>query len=289
MFPITILAQEKAGFSVSPPSFEINALPGDTIKNTIKIENLSPFSLKIAVKPQNFVAYGEGGQVSLTDEGNTFSISKWIELSNETFTIAPNDFYLASFKINIPRNAEPGSHYGAVVFSTVTDQKTNGSGASLAQEIGSLILIKLPGDVFENAKLKSFQPTQSIFKDPKIALNALIENTGNVHVKPYGYISITNIFGQKVASIEVKGKNILPGSKRVFNEEFDFKKIGFFKAEINLLYSGGGKILKSETNFTALNLQASKKYLMIIGGLLIFYVLFFKRVNRALKIILTGK
>ena len=38
-FSSTVNAQvrnDKAGFAVSPPSFDLNANPGDTIKNTIR-------------------------------------------------------------------------------------------------------------------------------------------------------------------------------------------------------------------------------------------------------------
>ena len=284
-----VFAQEKSGFAVSPPSFEINANPGDVIQNTIKVDNLSPFSLKIKAKPQNFVAYGEGGQVNLTDEESSFSIANWVKLIDKEQTIAPKSFALFDFELEIPKNAEPGSHYGAIVFYTEADAVVKGSGASVSQEIGSLILIKLPGKVFEDAKLISFKPLEQVFKEPKIKLIALLENAGNIHVKPYGFINITNVLGQKVKTVEVKGRNILPGSRRLFDEEFKFNKIGYFKADINLLYAGGGKLLKAETNFVALNLVALKKYLIVGLIILVIYFIFRNRINRALKVILTGK
>lgn len=288
LLPNSSFAQEKAGFSVSPPSFEINALPGDTLDNTIKIENLSPFSLKIKAQPKNFIAYGEGGQVSLTEEGNSFSISKWIKLEDDEFNINPNDFALVNFKINIPKNAEPGSHYGAIVFSTVPDQKSKTSGAFLSQEIGSLILIKLPGDVFEDAKLLSFKPERQIFQTGNIRLLALVENTGNVHIKPYGSIYLTNIFGKKVKSIEVKGKNILPGSKRLFDEEFKLNSLGYYKTQITLIYAGGGKILKGETGFFVYDKKTLILYVIIGTSALIIYLILRKRINRALKVLIKG-
>lgn len=287
-FVTKIFAQEEAGFAVSPPSFEISGIPGQVIKNTIKIENVSKVPLKIQAKPQNFVAYGEGGQVALTEEGSTYSISQWLEIKNTSFTVPADSFYLADFTINIPKNAEPGSHYGAVVFSTVPEKPVNGTGAVLAQEIGSLILIKLPGNVFEDAKIISFTPQENVFKEPKITFNTLIENTGNIHVKPYGFISIYNILGKKVGSIEVKGRNILPGSRRLFTDEMKFSKIGFFRAETNLIYSGGGKIIKGETTFIALNQIVLKKYLVIAGIAFLVYLMFRKRINKALRVILKG-
>jgi len=288
LIPFSVRAKEKAGFSVSPPSFEINANSGDEIDNTIKIENLSPFPLTIQVKSQNFVAYGEGGQVNLTEENSSFSISKWIYLDKDSLTIAPNSFALSNFTIKIPREAEPGSHYGAVVFSTVPDDTAQGSGAALAQEIGSLILIKLPGDVFEQVKLVSFKPEKNIFNEGRIIFNTLLENSGNVHVKPYGFITVYNPIGKKITSIEVLGRNILPGSKRLFIDETKFVKTGYYKADLNLIYSGGGGLIKAETTFFAVNQKELTRYLIIAGAILVFYLLFRKRINRAFKVLLRG-
>lgn len=278
---------ESAGFSVSPPSFEINALPGNSIKNTIKVENLSDVTLKIKTKAQNFVAYGEGGQVNLTDEKSPFAIASWIKIAKKEQIIPSKGSALFDFEINIPKNADPGSHYGAVVFYT-EGAGGDGTGAAVSQEVGSLILIKLPGDVFEDAKLVSFKPDKNPFKEPKVKLLALLENTGNVHVKPYGFINITNVFGKKVKSYEVKGRNILPGSKRLFDEEFDFKPIGYFKADLTMLLPGGEKVMKGETEFVALNWLVLRKYLIVAGIVLLLYLLLHKRINRAIKVLLKG-
>ncbi len=275
-------AQEHAGFAVSPPSFEINANPDDLIKNTIKIENLSSGDISIKTEARNFVAYGEGGQVSLTDEESSFSISKWVKIDKDTFTISPKSFALVSFELQVPKNAEAGSHYGAIVFSTVPDSKSGQNSATVAQEIGSLILVKLPGNTYENAKLISFEPLTQFFKDPNITLNYLIENTGNVHIKPYGFITITNIFGGKTKSIEIKGHNILPGSKRLVSQDFKLDGIGPYKADLNLLYSGGGRLIRGQTQFVALNLPKLKTVLIILGILILVYLVLRKRINRAI-------
>ncbi len=288
LITFSVSAQENRGFSVSPPSFEINANPGNVIKNTIKIENLSNETQIFQSRPENFVTYGEGGSVSITEEESSFSIRRWITVDDDEQKIAPNGFALFDFTIDIPTQAEPGSHYGAIIFTNTPVDKIKGSGATVAQEIGSLILIKIPGDVFEEAKLKSFKPESGVFRLGRVKLLALIENTGNIHVKPYGSIHLTNIFGKKVKSVEAKGRNVLPGSKRLFEEEFKFNGFGYYKAEITLIYSGGGKILKGETGFFIYNQRTLTRYLIIGGILLAIYLVLRKRVNRAVGVLFKG-
>lgn len=289
IFPTAARAQQQSGIAISPPSFEINAKAGDTIKNTIKVENLSKTSYKIKVSARNFTAYGDGGQVSITEEQNSFSIDTWISFDKQSFTIPASSTSLFTFTIKIPKSAEPGSHYGAVVFSSDNTQTAGETGAALQQEIGSLILIKIPGNIYEKADLVSFGPTDAVFKDPKIKLNALISNAGNVHIKPYGFITIKNILGMKVKTIEVRGRNILPGSKRIFDEEFAFGSIGYYTAELTLLYSGGSNILHADSHFIALNQNMLVKYLSIGGGILVIYLFLRKRINKALAILIKGQ
>jgi hypothetical protein len=283
-----VFAQEKLGFSVSPPSFEISASPGDVISNSIRIENLNPMSLTIKASPRSFVTYGDGGQVEINEENSSFSIINWLSLQNQQQDIRPNSFAIYNFSLKIPVNAEPGSHYGAIVFSTVNKATAEGSGAFVSQEIGALILVKIPGNVYEKVDLTDFQLEDNPIKEDNLKFIAHLDNSGNIHVKPYGYISIYNLIGQKVKTIEVAGHNILPGSKRLFSEATKFNGFGFYNAELTLLYSGGGKLIHGKTSFLILNLARSAPFMIAFVVLLLFALLFRKRLGRAMKILLKG-
>lgn len=287
-FSVDVFAQEKAGFSVSPPSFELSAKPGDVLKNTIRIENLSSADIHLRVRPQSFTAYGEGGQVALNEEDTNFSIIKWLKFENDELTIKAKEAGFFNFILEIPLSAEPGSHYGAVVFSTVPSGNLSSSGATVSQEIGSLILVKIPGNVYENVKLLSFLPSSKYIKNSNVVLRALLQNDGSVHVKPYGFIVVNNVFGQKIKTIEVVGRNILPGSKRIFEENFKINGFGLYFAELTLLYSGGGRLLRGKTSFFILNLEKSLQFMIVGVVLMLFIVLFRKRFFKAIKILLKG-
>jgi hypothetical protein len=282
-----VFAQDARGFAISPPSFEINANPSDVLTNSIKIENLSDSPLVVVPRVENFVAYGDGGQISLIEEESTYSINTWIKFDELELSVEPHKNSVFNFRIEIPSNTEPGSHYGAVVFSTKVDPATS-TGASVIQEIGAIVLIKIPGNINEEASLLNFSATESIFKEPKINFQALLENVGTVHVKPAGFITISDIFGNKIKTIEVAAKNILPGSKRLFDEETEFDGIGIFKADLQLLYKNNEKVITSQISFTALNLQKSVPIAIVVVVIIAFYIIFRKRINKAIKIIVKG-
>jgi hypothetical protein len=284
----SVKAEDNKSFSISPPNFDISANPGDTVKNTIKIENLSDAKITLTTKGENFVAYGDGGQVNLTEEDSTYSINKWLNFNAAPFSIEAHKSYLFEYSIVVPKNAEPGSHYGAVVFANSPVTSQDSSQATVVQEIGALVLIRIPGEVNEDAKLNSFSAESQYFTDPKIKLNALVENTGGVHFKMTANINIYDVFGNKVKTIEVPSHNILPGSKRLFTSESEFDGFGFYKANIEMYYANGTKVLKSETTFTSLYLQRSIPITLGAAAVISIYVIFRKRINKAIKIIVKG-
>ncbi|MFS8130492.1 MAG: hypothetical protein ACMG57_00790 [Candidatus Dojkabacteria bacterium] len=278
--------QFKSGFSISPPSFDIKANPGDVLNNSVKIENITSQRLDLTAKAISFVAYGNEGQIQLTDDDSTYSIKSWVTFQNPEFSVEPGEVKLFNYFINIPQTVQPGSHFGSIVFST-SPTASQTTSAQVVQEIGSVILIKLPGDVVENAIISSFKSDSNYFTDPKIKLDAILDNTGSVVVQPSGTITVQDIFGNTVQTVNVQPKNILPGSQRVFDQEFDFDKVGFFKAKLELKY-GTGKTLTADTTFISLYTQRLIPVIGLILLLVILYFVFRKRINKALVVIIKG-
>lgn len=289
VYPRNINAESDKSFSISPPNFELSANPGDKSTNTIKIQNLSDTTVLYKVKTVNFEAYGIEGQVSLTEEDSTYSIRSWIEYETQQFVIEPKQFYLLNFNINIPANAEAGSHFGAIVISNGgSDTIVNQSGATVVQEIGALILIRIPGDMNEDGKIESFKSLKEVYSEPLISFESIVENTGDVHFKLSPVINIYDIFGNKVQTFDVESKNVLPSSKRVFSSENTFEGFGYYKAVIEMPFSNGTKLLQAETTFTALYLSRSLFILILIIIIIVFYLTFKKRIKKAIKVFLKG-
>lgn len=281
IFSVGVDAESGRSFSVSPPTFDLDASHGEKIKNTIKLENISDKDLKFSTKVQNFVAYGDEGQVSLTDDDSTYSITKWIKLDKVEFIIPAKETYLFDFTISIPKNAEAGSHFGAIVFSNEGDSVESGSGANIIQEIGTLVLLKVPGEVNTSAELVSFQPSEMFFKDTNIKLDALVANTGNVHYKMNTYINVYSIFGKKLETIEGPSNNILPGNQRQFNTEFEWKRVGIYRSEAIMSYADNTKFIQGETYFISLNFAITIPVLLIILFLIGAFIVYRIRKKRA--------
>jgi hypothetical protein len=250
--PIVVRAQEsKQGFVVSPPTFELSANPGDNLKNSIRIDNVTNGTLTLSTAVKNFSALGEEGQVGLSDEESRFSLAKWITVTPSTVQIPAKESKTFDFTIQVPSNAEPGGHFGSVVFkSELPKLQENVSAVGVGQEIGALVLLRVAGNVKERASIASFKTSKSLFEHGPVAFETRLKNDGNVHVKSNGTITITNLFGHKVASAPVSSKNVLPGATRVLSTDWNARSaFGKYTATVSVQYSSNQPVITASTTF----------------------------------------
>lgn len=243
-------AADATNISISPLVFDLSANPGDNITNEILIRNSSSEPIVISAEAQDFVASGEEGEVNLTNNELTYSLSSWIQLDSGKFTLDGGQQKKVKFTIRIPFNAEPGGHYASVFAHIGPTLDNSTSGATVGQKIGSLILLKVSGNAKEAANVETFATTKNIFEKGPIDFNVRIKNDGTVHLKPKGLITITDIFGKKVADVVVDQKNVLPGSIRHMTASWSNPPaFGKFTATMLTYYGPDNQQLTSATTF----------------------------------------
>jgi hypothetical protein len=208
-----------ASITITPPKFEYDANPGETIRGAVKLSSQGTDTLTLIPSIQDFVSSGETGQPSFVDaseDNKALSISNWINVNDNrdtAITIDPNGKAEVPFTITIPSDAEPGGHYGAIFFSPPASDGQ----VSISERIGSLVLVRVSGVISEAGKLDRFDAytasltedqiletsSQFFFSSLPVTLAMRWENQGNVHFKPTGKIEIYNLLGMKVAPIGV--------------------------------------------------------------------------------------
>jgi hypothetical protein len=237
--------------SISPPVFELSANPGERIQNSIRVTNLSDDDHRIFVDKRNFTALGEEGGVNLTEDDTSYSLAKWIEVDKSGVIIPAKKSEVFEFTITVPANAEPGGHFGSLVFKTEPGELRDGqAGAAVGQEVGALLLVKVAGDVNEQLGVASFQALKRLYERGPVTFETRTENTGNVHLKPRGTITITNTFGREVASVQIDERNVLPDAIRKVDTVWDDSSLRFgrYTATLSLVYGAEGTIVNASTS-----------------------------------------
>lgn len=282
-------AQESAGFSISPPSFEITANPGDVIKNVVKVTNITTNPISLETQTKDFVAIGNEGAVELLDENSSFSLASWISYKFDNITLQPKQTALVEYQIHVPKNAEPGGKFASLLFRSVPTKSADVTGATLAQEIGSLVLLRITGNAKEYAKITEFLSDKSIYEYGPIEFNLIIKNEGSVHVRPKTNVTINNAFGRKVATISLGEKNVLPSAERKFNGLLNKKYLfGRYTAIATAVYGGNNTILTDTFSFVVIPYKIVIPISLIIIILVLSFVKGRKRLTRAISILLKG-
>lgn len=285
-----VAAQDSSRISITPVTFNLTANAGDTLKEVIKVRNDATTAQQIAISTENFTAVGEDGGVGLTEQETSYSLADWVSFEKTNFTLKSGEEVQVNFLIRVPFNAEPGGHY-ASVYAHVSPAGVEGtSGSSIGQKIGSLVLLRVAGDVKEQASVASFS-VDKINLGKSVTFSIRAKNEGSVHIRPAGFVAITDLFGKKVADAQVKDQNVFPGAIRHLTAEWKNPSILPMRYTANVLmyYGQNNQQLTASMTFWIV----PWRMLGIVGGsLLVLLVLLFlgrRRIGRSLKALVSGK
>lgn len=207
-------------FVVGPGRAEISVSPGETIVKEITVTNRISAGRIFKLEVEDIAGTLDGSSaVELSGaERGPYSIRDYISFPTDTFTLDLGERARIPVTIKIPENAEPGGFYGSVLVSTDrTGESDPGVPRSpVIARVGSLFFVTVRGDIEMSGQTKSVQTLdgKAWYEEGPVNLGITYENTGSVHVNPYGEISITNMFGEEVGFVELDPWFVLPKSLR---------------------------------------------------------------------------
>lgn len=282
---------QAVGITISPVTFELTANPGDTLENKIKVFNPTNSTISIKMETEDFRPVGEAGQVIVEPEVEiTYSLKRWVKTTPTEFTLEPKEQKFVDFEISIPENAEPGGKYGSVLASITGTIGKGMTGAAVAQKVGALLLLTVAGEVKENLTIKDFNAPSFLEYGP-VPFIIRFENTGTVHVRPRGFVTITNWWGKKVADVEFSQLNVIPGAIRKIETKWDNKWL-FGKYTAMLVGSYGTANLPFNPpvlTFWAFPWRVALGVLIVLILILAFFYKTRRRWQLALRILIKGE
>jgi len=191
-----------ASLSISPLKHEFNINPWEKVEEIIKVTNNSDEPVTLYTSKEDFIAWDEKGTPTFVkpkdSTSDEFSLSNWIELDNNTITLAKNETREVKFTVNVPSNWEPWWHYWAVFFSP---GKPSWTQVAVVQRLWVLVLINVSWDVriwWELKEFKIWSLDEKVFKewnnftDFPISFQTKFQNDWNIHIKPTWKITLTD-------------------------------------------------------------------------------------------------
>jgi hypothetical protein len=302
IFPFSPVSAQSVGIKISPVIIEDLVEPGQVLSKIISVTNQSSDSKKLFVYLRDFKGEGEEGEAKLiipgSEEGSF--LASWITVTNESIDFQPFEEKNIPFTVTIPAETGPGGYYGALVIATEPpklnmDSEDKGAALAISQQTASLLLLKVKGDIREDADIREFITDKSLYNAPfDIEFTARVQNRSNVHIKPAGFISITNFFDKEIIRLDFneKGSNILPDSFRKYRNNWQGTKgFGRYKASLVLSYGTattlGGAGMQSMTSANYFWIIPWKTILLVFVGIIfllsLFWLLLKLYKNKAIK------
>lgn len=287
---------EKAyALTISPVRVEVSGNPGQTLSGEMEVYNEQPNTKVFYTSFENFEPSGDTGSPRFV--GDTGNLSTWIE-TKSSISIASGEKIIVPYTIKIPETAEPGGYFSAIFWGEQNPANIEAGEVSIGGKLGVLLLLRVNGDIYEEAGISEFIATDNlrIFNKLPIGFSYRFTNKGQDRVVPLGDITIKNTFGLEAAKLkanETEG-NVLPNSSRRFQQVWgkDEPKdivgfwslakqqlksfhFGFYRAEVAVVWGSANTETKASTWFLILPWQLLS-LVLFVGLILVFAV---KRYN----------
>lgn len=239
-------------FVLEPGKVELFLEPGETVVRTVSITNRVSKKVKFKIETEDFVGSRDAQNpvLLLGDKRSPYSFKDALIPEVREFTLDFGQRITIPIKVQIPQDAQPGGFYSSVIISNQPDRASGleASGPRVISRLGALFFIRVKGEVKEAGQLEDVRiagPDKLFYQKGPFIFQILFNNTGTVHLVPYGKINITNFAGSLLATLPVDGYFALPDSLRYREVSWysDFL-FGRYKAtvELNRGYKNGSDV-----------------------------------------------
>ncbi len=283
------------GLKIAPVRTDLTIEKGGSRQISVFLENITAFPLTVSGIKNDFVPSDDetGEPRIILDEkesapGNSF---KKLVGSLPTVTLQPNERRELRINLSVPKDSASGGYYGAVRFAPGIGNSDKN--VSLNASVGTIFLIRVPGQITERMQVESFQIANkegnpgSLFDSGPVSVITRFKNLGNVHLQPFGKITVKNFSGKVIQEMEINNTqprgSVLPNSIRKFNQEVKEKKLfGRYTVEGSFGYGEGGELILAKKTFYVIPFKMIAAALLGIAFIIFILPRLIRAYNRSI-------
>ncbi len=269
LLPVNKASASTTGLTIQPVKFSYTLSPGQSVSDVVNLTNAGDNNSVVYDTIQDFVPVANTTSLEFVGRAQSVtSVRDWVTINEpSSFPLKIGQAETVNFTVTVPKDAEPGSHFGVMLFDAVPNNQAS-STLRVGTQVGTLVLVTVPGNHLEKGKIVSFTAPSFLQKGP-ISFITRFENEGTVYFEPKGTITVKNIFGKIVALVPIQGEVILPTGARDISSIWP---VGFLLgpySAVATIYDGDGNILTTaSTTFFALPIW------YILGFIVLFFALY---------------
>lgn len=255
LFSIKIPFAQAKGISVTPSIIHLD-LAIDPAEYTLTYENNTNADITLSLSLSDFNELEESYKINFLETNDAknykYSLSSWVTFENNRLQLSPNE--KKSIRVFIDKERiTKGGHYASILAEL--EQSEDEKRVQIKGVLSSLLFVRAStGKEIEDGKIRSLRPQRDGIEHPDTFI-LRFENSGNVHVVPYGYIEIFDPLGKKVAKgiFNENSLDALPESIRRYDTKVNpYQKIlipGNYNARVYLHFGKTNKEIYLNTSF----------------------------------------
>jgi hypothetical protein len=215
-----LTVSDSGDFVLEPGKIEIFLNPGETAEKTISIISRVNRKVDFKIETEDFIGSDDPQSpvLLLGKDKSPYSFKDNLIPELQTFTLDFGQKIEIPIKITVPENAQPGGFYSSVIVSSVPSDDNEGAqtGTKIVSRVGVLFFVRVNGPTEQSGQLTDFRILggDTYMQSGPVTFEILFQNTGTVHLVPYGEVLIKNLFGKQIAKLPVDAYFSLPKSTR---------------------------------------------------------------------------
>jgi hypothetical protein len=163
--------------------------PGGTGRTEARIGNPATIPLTVKLYLADLV-FGRDGTPTIPTKTPT-DIGAWGKFDQDSVTIQPGEIVRVGFTINVPADADPGDHVGAVV----AEQQPEGGRIKIIKRIATRLYVTVPGDATKSFSIaRVTKKLASGWWPRSLEVTTLLRNTGRVRLETY--VSVNGVISE---------------------------------------------------------------------------------------------
>lgn len=283
VFISLVEAQDKGGITVSPSIIHLD-LATDPPEYSLTYTNNTNSEINLLLSVADFNELEDSYKINFLEgkdaQNYKYSLSSWISFENKTIQLSPNE--KKSVRIFIDKNRiTKGGHYASILAEIVQPETKNQ--VSVKAVLSSLLFVRAStGQEIEDGKINSFNPVRDGIEFPNNYSISFI-NKGNVHVVPYGLISVYDPLGNLVAkgAFNENSLDALPESIRHYKAQVTtYQKVllpGIYTANVDLHFGKTNQKVTRAVKFFSQGVFDFIKSGLLLTAVIVFLIIIYRR------------
>lgn len=216
------LRAEPLRFGISPGDLELVPGPGGTASATMLVMNHSARRVRFHVQIQD-IFLRPGGELDVLPAGTLeWSVAKLARVTPAEFELEAGQAMPVRVSVTVPADAR-GGRYGVVVVSPSPILQAGGARGTIsivAPKLAARLLVPVKGtEVVRGAITGMLAAPRPGSRGADVKV--VFRNSGNVHVRTTGELTILNAGGRQLARLPIPEALVLPSSVREFKLTWD--------------------------------------------------------------------